>query len=555
MTTSIGKEDFTTADAVVKELIDAGVEVVFGVVSIHNLPIYDAIAREGSIHLVKARGESGAVNMADAYARATGKLGVVITSTGTGAGNGAGALIEAWSAGSPVLHITGEVASPYLGLGKNFIHECKDQLSMMEASCKKAYLLRVPDQAIPMIRKSIQEALTAPSGPVTLEIPIDLQSRRVPKSMIKNLNVPDESLEIPIQAVSDIAEIICRASRPVIWAGGGVIKANASLEIQELAEKIGAPVITSQSGKGSIPEDHPLCIGSFSATEEVEHFLKKADLLISVGVTFRANETNIWKLVLPEQHIGINIDLKQFNLNYPVSYGLVGDAKTILRGINRSLKEEKILIDSGYMEEIQQLRQDVRLSLRKKIAPYDTFSDHLQKILPDDAILVRDVTVPATAWGGRLIDIHHPRTSIHAAGGGIGQGLPMAIGAQIGCRDQLVVLMVGDGGLMVNVGEMATAAEEKLPIVVILFDDAGYGILRNIQDERYKRRAGVDLFTPDFVSLGKSMGFEAVRVGSSEEFSAALKKAVLRKNPYLIVVDMQKIGPMNTPFLGPVRNP
>jgi acetolactate synthase-1/2/3 large subunit len=148
--------EFTTADAIVKELVRAGVETAFGIVSIHNMPIYDAILREGSIKLICSRGESGAVNMADGYARATGKLGVVITSTGTGAGNAAGSLVEAWAAGVPLLHLTGEVASPYLGTGRGYIHECKDQLSMMSGACKHAVRLRRPEQTAAVVRKAIQ---------------------------------------------------------------------------------------------------------------------------------------------------------------------------------------------------------------------------------------------------------------------------------------------------------------------------------------------------------------------------------------------------------------
>lgn len=312
------ENDFITADAIVNELIDAGVDVAFGISSIHNLPIYDAIARNGNIHLVTARGESGAVNMADGYARATGKLGVVITSTGTGAGNAVGALVEAWSAGTPIFHITGEVPSPYLGLGRGAVHECKDQLSMMEASCKKAYRLRKPEQVIPVVRKAIQEAWTAPSGPITLEIPINFQSASVPNSSIKQYESVLKNLrEIPPQSYEEITDKIAKSARPVIWAGGGVIKAGASEEIQELSEKIGAAVITSQLGKGSIPENHPLCIGHFSAFEEARQFIQEADLLISVGTRFRGNETGIWELVVPEEHISINADLNAFNLNYP----------------------------------------------------------------------------------------------------------------------------------------------------------------------------------------------------------------------------------------------
>jgi acetolactate synthase I/II/III large subunit len=542
---------FTTADAVVKELVQAGVEVAFGIVSIHNMPIYDAILRDGNIKLICSRGESGAVNMADGYARATGKLGVVITSTGTGAGNAAGSLVEAWAAGVPLLHLTGEVASPYLGTGKGYIHECKDQLSMMSGACKNAVRLRRPEQTAGVVRKSIEEALTAPTGPVSLEIPIDFQSAIIEDVSIDKVQVdifkPQLTTVIPDIAISKIIE----ARRPVIWAGGGVISANASKELTNLAEILGAAVITSQSGKGSIPEDHEQCIGHFAANESTKEFLRNADLLISVGVRFRGNETSNWKVPVPEEHISIDADFNAINRNYKATVGLVGDAKDILSALINKIDEKSISVLPSYIEEVRSLRNEVRGQLRKTLGPFEQFVDGMREILPRDTILVRDVTVQANVWGSRIFDIYEPRTSIHASGGGIGQGLPTAIGAQLGCPHQTVVLMAGDGGFMVNVGEMVTAAEENLPIIVVLFDDSGYGVLRNIQEAAYGRQVAVNLLSPDFVKLAESMHFEAARIGSGDEFVNELMKATERRKPTMIVVDMEAVGPMAKPFGGP----
>lgn len=543
--------EFTTADALVQELVRAGVEVAFGVVSIHNMPIYDAILREGSIHLVCSRGESGAVNMADGYARSTGTLGVVITSTGTGSGNAAGSLIEAWAAGVPLLHLTGEVASPYLGTGRGYIHECKDQLSMMEGACKKAIRLRKPEQTSAIVRQAIQDAFSAPSGPVTLEIPIDFQSAIIPNHSIEEIRMlAPENNTIPYLP-EEVVTKISSAKRPVIWAGGGVISSAASRQVQELAELIGAAVITSQSGKGSIPEDHPQCIGHFAAYEATKKLLADSDLLISIGVRFRGNETANWKVPVPKEHVSIDADWQAINRNYEATYGLVGDAKLILNKINEGLVRKQIQADPLYLEEVKSVRDEVRTQLRATLGPYEQIMDGMRRVLPRNAILVRDVTVQANVWGSRLFEIYEPRTSIHASGGGIGQGLPTAIGAQMAFKDRKVVLMAGDGGFMVNVGEMATAAQENLPLIVVLFDDAGYGVLRNIQDAAYGRQVAVDLLSPDFVQLGQSMGFDATRIGSPEEFIAAMETAVDSNKPTMIVVDMDAVGPMAKPFGGP----
>ncbi|GED31689.1 thiamine pyrophosphate-binding protein [Brevibacillus centrosporus] len=549
MTTNVQME-FTTADAVVAELVRAGVEVVFGVVSIHNMPIYDALLREGSIRIVCSRGESGAANMADGYARATGKLGVVITSTGSGAGNAAGSLVEAWAAGTPVLHLTGEVSSKYLGTGRGYIHECKDQLSMMSGCCKEAYRLRKPEQAAAVVRQAIQNATTAPRGPVSLEIPIDFQSAIIPNSVLEAMQPATSPAAAP-HIPAEVTQKIAAARRPVIWAGGGVISSEASAELTRLAELTGAAVITSQSGKGSIPEDHPQCIGHFAAYEDVKNLLKQSDLLISVGVRFRGNETANWKVTAPEDHISIDADWSAFNRNYEITHGLLGEAKEILNAINEDLAAKNTAPDAAYVAEVKGVREKIRGILRDTLGPYEKFVDGMRKVLPKDAILVRDVTVPANVWGSRLFEIYEPRTSIHASGGGIGQGLPTALGAQAGRLDRVVVLMAGDGGYMLNVGEMPVAVQENLPLIVVLFDDQGYGVLRNIQDAAYGRQVAVDLVSPDFVMLAKSMGFEANRIGNPDEFVAELEAAVARRKPSMIVVDMNAVGPMAKPFGGP----
>lgn len=547
------REAFTTADAIVQELVREGVEYVFGIVSIHNMPIYDAVTREGSIRLITARGESGAVNMADGYARATGKLGVVVTSTGAGAGNTAGGLTEAWNAGVPLLHIAGDVASPYLGTGKRYIHECKDQLAMMDGASKKAYLLKNPAQTATVIRSAIEEAKAAPAGPITVNIPIDLQLAIIPESRMIDLETPAAHAASPADEIplpEEIVRKIAQAKRPLIWAGGGVIAADASDEVKKLAEMTGAGVITSESGKGAIPEDHPQCIGHFAFYEATQELLRKSDLVISIGVLFRGNETHNWKLPFPEDHIGIDMDWQAFNLNYPVTYGLKGDAKRTLTQLLKALAEHEVTPDAAYVNEVKATRDEVRAALRKTLGPYEAFADGMRRILPKDAILVRDVTVPASLWGSRLIDIYEPRTSIHACGGGIGQGLPTAIGAQLGRKDRVVALMAGDGGFMLNVGELATAAQENLPIIVILFDDSGYGVLRGIQDAVYGKQMAVELMSPDFVKLGQSMGFTAEKVDSAAAFEAELEAAVKRRKPSMIVVDMEAVGPMAEPYRG-----
>ncbi|MFE0506427.1 thiamine pyrophosphate-binding protein [Peribacillus butanolivorans] len=533
--------EFTVADAIVKELVQAEVDVVYGIVSIHNMPIYDAMLREGSIRMVTSRGESGAVNMADAYARATGKLGVVLTSTGAGAGNGAGSLTETWNSGTPLLHITGEADSNYIGTDQRYIHEAKDQLKMMEGANKTAYLLKRPKQITPFMRKAIKEALTVPTGPVTISIPTNFQAQIIPQNQLIDVETV-QNPEVKINIPADVVEKIATAKRPVIWAGNGVIASGASEELQALVDQIQPAVVTSESGKGSIPENHPLCIGNFAVTPQMKELLKKSDLLISIGVRFRGSETYSWTLPVPENHINIDLNPNAFNRNFDTLYTLVGDAKAVLHEINSALKNKEINPDAAFVDEVKSARQAVRDDLRSQIGPYGEVADIMREQLPENTILVTDVTIPGYTWGNKLFDIYEPRNYLYMTGGGIGQGLPMAIGAQIGQPEKPVVLIAGDGGFMVNAGEMITAIQEDTPIIVLLFDDGGYGILRYYQEAAYGRLTSVDLKNPDFVMMAKSMGFESEKVRSVDEFKEGLANAIASKKPYMVVVDVEAVG-------------
>lgn len=537
----MNNQTYTVSEAIVKELRRADVDVIYGIVSVHNMPIYNAILNNGHIRMVTARNEGAAVNMADAYARATGKIGVVMTSTGTGAGNAAGSLAETWNAGTPLLHITGEVDSDYIGTDERYIHEAKDQLKMMDGASKSAYLLKRPKSITPFMRKAINEAQAIPTGPVTIQIPTNFQATIIPENQLIETEVGYDSKQ-DVQLPDAIINNITTAKRPVIWAGNGINHAEASEELLSLMEKIQAPVITSGSGKGVIPEDHPLCIGNFGYSPEFEAFLKTSDLLISIGVRFRAGETNTWATPVPENHIHINADPNAFNRNFNTRYHIVGDAKKILEKINQTLNTEDISRDVTYINEVKETRQALRDNLNASIGQYKDIAASVNKQIQDNTILLTDVTIPGYTWADKLVDIKEPRNFMHITGEGIGQGLPMAIGAKIGQPDKPVVLVTGDGGFMVNAGELITAVQEDTPIIVLLFDDGGYGILKYYQEAAYGQKAGVDLKNPDFVMMAKSMGFESEKVTSAETFDKVLANAIKSQKPYMVVVDMQSVG-------------
>jgi len=547
---SIVENKITVADALLKELRRIGVDTVFGIISIHNIPFYDALQRDGGFRVVTARHEGAAVNMADAYSRVSGKLGVALTSTGTGAGNAAGALIESWNGGAPMLHITGQVASDYIETGRGYIHDCKDQLGMLKAISKAAYRVNRPEMAPSVFRRAISEAVQPPPGPISVEVPIDFQASRI---TVFSMVPEDKPVQDSNEAELNSAVIrMLAARRPIIWAGSGAMFSDSSAEVAALMKLLDAAVITTQSGRGIVPETDSRCIGHFATFPALRDFVGKADLLISVGVRFRGNETSNWNIKPPSEHIGIDADPSAIDRNFPHSLGIVGDAKVVLSALIRLIEAAPPAAKPEYRKEVAALRLALRKEVRDTMGPWKGLLDAIEELIPKDAILVRDVTVPATTWGSRLIVRRYPRTTLHASGGGIGQGLPMAIGAQVAAPSKTVVVLCGDGGLLVNIGELAVARQENAPIVVVLFDDHGYGVLRNIQNAHFEgRKIGVDLQSPDYVAVGGAFGFHSECVRSAAEFHKAFAAAVKTRQPSIIVVDSLAIGPMNKIFAGP----
>ena len=536
----------TGGELVLDSLLAAGVTTAFGIISVHNIPIFDALAREGGLRLVPARTEHGAAAMADGFARATGRLAAVITSTGVGAANAAGPLLEAYSASSPVIHVTGQVDAAYVEGDRGFLHGAKDQLAMLDRVGKAAFRAAATEQIPGVMQQAMQLAVSGRPGPVSVEIPIDQQYRSVDAS-VEPITFASPLKPDPA-ALDRAAQLLQSARRPLIWAGGGVVASNGAHALQQLTERIGAGVLTSAAGRGALPEDHPQCIGYFGLEAAVGPLLEQCDLLLVVGSRLRGNETRSWQLELPQPRIQIDVEPTLLARNYPIDVGIVGDAALSLEALAESVTARQ---DTDWLAQIAQARTGARARVRSTLGPYARILDDLRSTLGRDAIVVRDVTIPATTWGSRLLETYAPRTVVHSATYAIGMGFGLAIGAAIGQPDRDVVLLAGDGGFVTAIGELATAAQEHARVRIVLFNDGGYGILRNLQDTHFDgRRFGVDLVTPDFLGLAEAFGVWSGQVRSAVEMGPVLKEAVQQNGPALIEVDMQAVGPMATPFTG-----
>ncbi|HKT94959.1 MAG TPA: thiamine pyrophosphate-binding protein [Paraburkholderia sp.] len=537
----------TVGELIAAFLEQCGVRTAFGVISIHNMPILDAIGRRGNIRYVGARGEAGAVNMADGLARVSGGLGVAFTSTGTAAGNAAGAMVEALTAGTALLHITGQIETEYLDQDLAYIHEAPDQLTMLSSISKAAFRVRSVETALPTIREAVRVAQTAPSGPVSVEIPIDIQAALT--EWPADLSAPHLTTLTHDEArVEQLANALAKAKRPLLWLGGGTRHACAAVE---RLVALGFGVVTSVQGRGVLPEDHPATLGAFNVSPSVERFYKTCDAMLVVGSRLRGNETLKYKLGLPQPLYRVDADALADNRGYRNALFVHGDSARVLDALATRL-ENRIKVDPQFAADLAEAREIAVSETARGLGPYRRLVESLQRAVGRDYNWVRDVTISNSTWGNRLLKIFSPRAGVHALGGGIGQGMQMGIGAALANAAAKTVCLVGDGGLMVNVGELATAVQEKANVMIVLMNDQCYGVIRNIQDAQYGgRRMYVDLHQPEFSQFCASLGLKHFRLSSLDDADKVIGEGMAFNGPVLLEVDMKSVGSFETTFAGP----
>jgi acetolactate synthase-1/2/3 large subunit len=535
-------------DLVAHALAEIGVTTVFGVISIHNMPILDAIARHNRIRFVPARGEAGAMNMADAYARVSRSLGVVITSTGTAAGNAAGSQVEALTAGSPVLHITSQIDRPWMDRDRAAIHDVPRQADMLRAVSKAYFRVWEGRTAVGMVVAAARAALSAPRGPVSLEIPIDVQREKVARPAHVGIGPITPQAADPA-ALDALAELVRHARRPMLWLGGGARDAGGAAV--DLAER-GFAVVCSANGRAVVPETHRHTLGAFNMTPQAQAIYDRADLMIVVGSRLRGNETRNNVMRLPRPLAQIDADAGQAARNYAVDLFIHADARSALEGLCARLPA-KLDVDPKFLGDVAAARAQSEEKLAAALGPYRLIADPLRaRVAQGGHPFVRDVTLSNSTFGNRYVHLAAPHLGVHALGGGIGQGIAMAVGAALAGAQAKTVALIGDGGAMVNLGELATAAETRAEIAFILMNDRGYGVIRNIQDAQFGgRRHYADLHTPDFKLIAAALGIAHQRVSRAEDFDQALARALSAGGPQLVEVDMVAIGPFAESFAGP----
>ncbi|KAA2213186.1 thiamine pyrophosphate-binding protein [Teichococcus oryzae] len=534
---------YTVSDLIAEFLDACGVSTAFGIVSVHNIPMLDAISRRNAVRFVTARGEAGAGHMADGHARASGGLGCVFTSTGPGAANVVAGLVEARFAGTPLLHITGQTATRFVDRGMGTVHDVPDQLGMLQASGKSAYRIRSAGEALGVLTRAATDALTPPMGPVSVEVPTDIQRATLPRpATLDGFALP---LPPPLPpgeaALEQLAARVMRARRPMLWLGRGA--AGTGRAARALLG-MGFGMVTSWAGRGVVPEDHPMNLGALNGQglAGVEAFYDSVDLMIVAGSRLRGHETGEFSVPLPRELVQIDVDPLADGRTYPNTLFLRGDAALTLEALVARL-DGRFSAEPAFVEDFQALRRDTRAAFKASLGPYGGFAEQLRAVVPRDAVWARDITINNSTWGNKLFALDDTRANIYPVGAGIGQGLCLGIGAALAPGHGRTVVMTGDGGFFLNMSELWTAVQERLDMVILVMNDRGYGVIRHIQDAVADGRRRFDtLAAPELEGVAALAGLPFWRVSDPARFGATVAEALAVRGPTLVEVDMTAIG-------------
>jgi acetolactate synthase-1/2/3 large subunit len=516
-----------TGGGLVAETLEAlGAEVAFGVPGIHALAVWDGL-RTSSIRTIGFRTELNAGFAADGYARTKGSPAVLLLSTGPGALVSLAALMEAASAHVPVVAIASQIPRELIGQGRGYLHELPDQLASFAPVVKWAARAASAEEVPELLRSAWATALGPPSGPVFVEIPVDVLTEETDVSSVKGLAPISPDPAVPLRTVEEAARLLNESERPVLWAGGGVLRAHAWEELAELARALDAPVATTYMGKGAFPADDPLSLGSACDEAAFKDVLEDADVVLAVGTELGAETTAQYQLALSGKLIQIDAARERIGSTYP-AIGLVGDAKWMLSALFPHVEPKardgaaraarvRERIDDGLAEQDRQLERGLLETIRETV--------------PADTVTAWDMTILAY-WAAAHFPVTEPRRFLYPLGSGtLGYAWPAALGASAAGSPTLAV--VGDGGFLYGIQELATARQHGLHPVVLVVDDGGYGILREYQRDSFGETTAVDLAEPDFVALAKAFGVPAERT-TPGELTGALERAFAQEGPALV---------------------
>jgi acetolactate synthase-1/2/3 large subunit len=544
------------AEAIVKALEKEGVEVIFGIPGGVSIPLYDVLY-DSKIRHILVRHEQAAAHAAEGYARVSGKTGVCSATSGPGATNLTTGIVNAYMDSSPIVALTGQVATPFLG--KDAFQET-DPVGITMPASKHNFQLRSVEEIPDVIKKAFLIASTGRPGPVLIDMPKDIQEKEGNIKFPKAVDLPGykPTLTGNPKQIKKAVDMLLNAERPTILAGGGVIIANAQKELLKLAETLMAPVATSLMGKGAFSESHPLSLGviGMHGRKAGNYAVNDADVILAIGCRFSDRTTAMVSCFAPEAKIiHADIDPAEIGKNVRVNLPIVGDAKNVLKDMLKIIKvKAKKAKANQWTKKIAQYKKEFTPKMDYNDMPLkpQKIIKEIMTVLKADDIVVTEVG-QCQMWAMHYLERTKPRTFISSGGlGTMGFGFPAAMGAKVAKPENNVIDIAGDGSFLMNSQELATVVVEDIPVVAAVFNNRYLGMVRQWQELFYDRRySAVDLGnSPDFVKLAEAYGAKGIRVEKPKDIAPAIKEAFKSGKPTVIdfmVNHEENIFPMVPP--------
>lgn len=522
----------TGGEAIVSGLVAHGVDTVFGLPGAQVYGLFDAF-HQAQLKVIGARHEQACGYMAFGYARSSGKPGVFSVVPGPGVLNASAALLTAYGCNEPVLCVTGQVPTQFLGKGRGHLHEMPDQLATLRTYVKWADRIEHPGNAPATVARAFQEMTSGRRGPASVEMPWDIFTQRADAAaaqVLEPLPAPQPDPDMIRQA----AALIKSSKAPMIFVGSGAIEARE--EILELAEMIDAPVVAFRSGRGIVSNAHELGLTMAAAYK----LWPNTDLMIGIGSRLELPTMSRWPY-RPDGLKSIRIDIDPVEMRRFISdTAIVADARAATADLAAAVSKAGYSKSAGRRAAIREASATALAEIQR-IQPQMAYLNILREVLPANAIVTDELSQFGFAsWYG--FPIYEPRTFITSGyQGTLGSGFPTALGAKVANPDKPVVAITGDGGFMFGVQELATAVQFNIGVVTLVFNNNAYGNVRRDQRERFDGRVvASDLVNPDFVKLAESFGVAAARVTAPDQFKAAMEKALAHGGPYLISVEVTR---------------
>ncbi|UOF91176.1 thiamine pyrophosphate-binding protein [Fodinisporobacter ferrooxydans] len=548
----------------VKYLEDRGVEHIFGLCGHTNIAVLAALEKS-SIQFINTRHEQIAAHAADGYARAKKQTAVVLSHLGPGLTNAATGVANAALDSIPMVVIAGDVPSHYYGKHPHQevnLHADASQYEIYRPFVKRAWRVDRPDLFPEILEKAFQLAESGRPGPVLVDVPMDIFSKEVDVALFERLKHHTKTIQKPSideETAKQIIERLSNAKYPLIYAGGGVMLANAAEELREFVGHLGIPVAYSVMGKGAVADDHPFALGmtGFWGTQFVNDKCRQADYILALGTRFAEADCSSWEPEYtfhfpPTKLIHIDIDANEIGRNFPVEIGAVADLKQALTVLNRVAKA---MVPQGMQKEA--LKQEIA-SYKKEFTAKnhvhienpsfpmrpERILQEVREVLPRDAYITTDV-----GWNkngvGQQFPIYEAGTILTPGGYcTMGFGAPAALGAKIAQPEKVVVSLVGDGGFGQNPAVLATAVEENIPVIWVIMNNSAFGTIAGLEKAHYDTTYGTvfkkegQSYSPDYASIAKAYGVDGVKIQSAEEFKPALQRAIASNKPFVIDVAM-----------------